>query len=120
MTRVRLLLDEHVSLPAYRQLLADGIDVKHVLEIGMKSASDPEVLRRACDEGRVLVTRNYPDFAPLVVEWLRTETRFPGVLFLSNSIRQADVGAHVRAVREWLAGPAAKENPVEGTYGWLT
>lgn len=93
-----LLLDEHVNLAAYQQLLARGMDVAHVLAAGLAGSPDPEVLQWAIDAGRIVVTRNYQDFAPLVQNLAARAVPFPGVLFLSTSIRQNDVGAHVRTI----------------------
>jgi hypothetical protein len=42
------------------------------------------------------------------------------VLFLSPSLPQSDVGAHVHALQAWLAHASASgRNPVAGTYAWL-
>lgn len=116
----RLLFDEHVSVPALRALRARGIDVVHVAEIGLAGSSDVAVLRHAQQHGLIVVTRDYGDFAPLVQALGSRGESFPGVLFLSSSIRQTDVAAHVRVVSEWLA--AATEvggNPVASGLGWL-
>jgi hypothetical protein len=66
------------------------------------------------------VTRNYQDFAPLVEQAARQRLRFPGVLFLAQSLPQSDIGAHVRALESWLErARAAGANPLESTLGWL-
>ena len=115
MAAQRFLCDEHVSVPVYRTLVNAGHDVIHLLESELAGATDPLVLHHARRESRILLTRNYRDFAPLVAKWSRDGTDFPGVLFISNSIPQADAGAHLRALSAWLAGP----RDVRGTYGWL-
>lgn len=115
----RFLFDEHVSKPACDILRARGIDVAHVLDLGLGRASDAEVLARAAAEGRITVTRNYRDFAALVDVYRAKGEPFPGVLFLPISLSQADVGAHVRAVEEWIAGQGAERNPIENGFGWL-
>ncbi len=115
-----LLFDEHVNAVACRQLQAQGVDVVHVLEVGLEGASDPDVLQWAIASGRVVVTRNYRDFAPLALALARRGEPFPGVLFLPSSIPQGDVGAHVRAVQAWIAARAAGETSVENGFGWLS
>jgi predicted nuclease of predicted toxin-antitoxin system len=114
-----LLLDEHVNVTAYQQLLARGMDVAHVLDCGLASAPDPAVLQWAIDAGRIVVTRNYQDFAPLVQTLAARAQPFPGVLFLATSIRQNDVGAHVRAIEAWAAAFEDGDTSVTGSFGWL-
>jgi len=57
--RVKLLLDENVS-PRVAEELArvDALDACHVRDRGLLSATDAEVLERAYDEDRILVTAN--------------------------------------------------------------
>jgi predicted nuclease of predicted toxin-antitoxin system len=123
----RFLFDEHVSVPACRSLRERGVDVVHVLEIGLKTALDPQVLDRAAAEGRILVTRNYADFTAQVSAYTSAGRSFPGVLFLPVSVPQGDVGAHVRAVERWIdaqtaadpEGAAAGRSPLADSFGWL-
>lgn len=114
-----LLLDEHVNVGAYQQLLARGLDVAHVLDAGLAGAPDPEVLQWAIDHGRVVVTRNDRDFAPLVQNLAATRVPFPGVLFLATSVRQNDVGAHLRVIEDWVASFAAGDTSVTDSFSWL-
>lgn len=115
----RFLFDEHVSYPACTALRDRGVDVTHVLDVGLSRASDADVLARAAAEGRIVVTRNYRDFAKLVEAYNAGDKPFPGVLFLPVSLSQADVGAHAEAVAGWIAAQGSKPNPVENAFGWL-
>jgi predicted nuclease of predicted toxin-antitoxin system len=118
---VRFLFDEHVSVPAMTALRVGGADVIHVTEVGLTGADDGAVFDWARREGRIVVTRNYQDFAPLVEEAVRQALSFPGVLFLARSLSQSDVGGQVRALERWIAAAdAERANPVEGTFGWLS
>jgi predicted nuclease of predicted toxin-antitoxin system len=120
---LRFLFDEHVNKPACDALRERGIDVSHVLDIGLGGASDAEVFARAVREGRIVVTRNYRDFAMLVEAYRARGTPCPGVLFLPVSLSQADVGAHVRMVAEWIAthaGADVDHSPVADRFAWLT
>lgn len=90
----------------------------HAADVGLRAVDDLDLLLAAADEGRVLVTRNYQHFAPLTRAFVQRGESFPGVLFLSPSISQADLRAHVDAVRRWCR-QAGDGNPVKGTYGWL-
>ncbi len=111
------LFDEHVSKPACDALRARGVDVAHVLDVGLAGATDAEVLARAAAEERIVVTRNYRDFAMLVEAYRAQGKPFAGVLFLPISLSHADVGAHVRAVEEWVAVRGGEENPVADGFG---
>ena len=123
----RFLFDEHVSAPAGRALRQRGVDVVNAVEVGLKEADDAEVLAWATDESRIVVTRNYRDFAPLVAEYAAAGRPFPGVLFLSDSVPPADVGAHIRAVERWIEaqsaadpeGATAGRSSVTDSFGWL-
>jgi predicted nuclease of predicted toxin-antitoxin system len=117
---LRFLFDQHVSGPALRQLRDRGIDIVHVAEVGLSAADDPEVFRWAVQERRILVTRNYCDFAPLVDAYASRDEAFPGVLFFSTAVRPSDVGRHVRALSSWIQSAlASSTNPVENSSGWL-
>lgn len=113
-----LLFDVHVHYRACRLLRDRGLDVVHAADVGLRAADDLELLLAAADEGRVLVTRNYQHFAPLVRALAERGESFPGVLFLSPSISQADLQGRLRAVRTWCER-AGDGNPVKDTYGWL-
>ncbi|HET8656447.1 MAG TPA: DUF5615 family PIN-like protein [Longimicrobiaceae bacterium] len=117
---LRFVFDQHVSGPALRQLRERGIDVVHVAEVGLASATDPEIFRWAVHEGRIVVTRNYRDFAPLVDAYARQGIDFPGVLFYATSVRHGDVGHHVRALLEWIdASVAAGRSAAASASAWL-
>ena len=116
---LRFLCDEHVGIPVYRALKRVRLDIVHLLALGMGGTSDPAVFQYARDEGRILLTRNYKDFAPLVEKWAQAKVGFPGVLFIATSIPQADAGAHVRALKAWVEKAGEGVHWVENTYGWL-
>jgi hypothetical protein len=107
-----------VSVPAMRGIRTEGVDVVHVLEVGLGGALDSEVFDYARTQGRIVVTRNYQDFAPLVTAYASAGRSFPGVLFLRASLPPGDPGAHVRAFRSWMERNQ-DFNPVKDRYGWL-
>ncbi|HET9984963.1 MAG TPA: DUF5615 family PIN-like protein [Longimicrobiales bacterium] len=114
------LFDQHVNAPALHELRCRGVDVVHVAEVGLADADDPGVLDWARRQGRIVVTRNCRDFAPIVTALAGRGIAFPGVLFLATSIRQSDAMAHVRALERWIAAARAGDaNPVAGSYTWL-
>lgn len=113
-----LLFDAHVLLGASERLQDEGVDVPHASDVGLADADDLTLLLCAAEAGRIVVTRNYQDFAPLARALTERGESFPGVLFLSPAIPQSDLSAHVRAVRRWCR-EAGEENPVENTVGWI-
>jgi predicted nuclease of predicted toxin-antitoxin system len=120
MPGLRFLFDQHVNARALRQLRDEGIDIVHAAEVGLGDADDADVLTWAASEGRIVVTRNYRDFAPLVEAFGKRGLPFPGVLFFASSVRQSDVGHHVSALQEWIRGAAGPSgNPVQNSLGWL-
>lgn len=114
------LFDQHVNGPAMYALRAQGVDIVHAAEIGMARADDASLLQWAQREGRIIVTRNYRDFAPLAEALAARRSAFPGVLFLASSIPHSDVGAHVRALTTWIAVvQQSGHNSVQGSCAWL-
>lgn len=61
----KFLLDEKLSPAAAVALTADGIDAYHVRDRDILGATDQELLDRAYQEDRVLVTSNVDDFDKL-------------------------------------------------------
>jgi len=120
MPGLRFVFDQHVNARAIRRLRDDGLDIVHVADVGLSEADDPDILAWAKGEGRIVVTRNYRDFAPLVEAYAKQGVPFPGVLFYASSVRPSDVGHHVRALRDWVK--QAEEgggNPAQNGLGWL-
>lgn len=113
-----LLFDVHVHHGACRRLREEGFDVVHAGDEGLGEADDLDLLLAAAGEGRIVVTRNYQDFAPLVEALGQRGEAFPGVLFISPAIPQADPGGHVAAVRRGCR-EAGDDNPVENGAGWI-
>ena len=115
------LFDEHVNRHSLEVLRAADVDIVHVTDVGLEGADDPVVFRWAQREGRMIVTRNYRDFAPLVRALASRGERFPGVLFYPGSIRHSDVDGHASALLAWIrTAVAAGANPVADSYGWLS
>lgn len=120
MPALRFVFDQHVNAPALRRLRDEGVDVVAVAEVRLSEADDPDILVWAAKEDRIVVTRNYRDFAPLVDAYAKRGVPFPGVLFYASSVRHSDVGHHVRALRDWMRdAEEAGSNPVQNGLGWL-
>lgn len=100
--RVKLLLDENVSPKVAEELAhVDGLDTCHVRDRGLLSATDAEVLERAYDEDRILVTANVADFLKLA----RARDVHPGIVLLEDgALPRAD---QLRLIRLAMAAIAA-------------
>jgi hypothetical protein len=90
------LFDEHVHAAAADELRARGIDVVRVNDVGLKGADDATVFEWSRRLGRIVVTRNVQDLAPLVVHAARERWTFPGVLFYSPGSRSVDCRGAIR------------------------
>lgn len=78
---MKLLLDENISPKVAEELACgDGLDVCHVRDRGLLAATDAEILERAYDEDRVLVTANVNDFLKLA----RAREVHPGIVLLED------------------------------------
>lgn len=117
---LRFIFDQHVNARALRRLREEGVDLVHVAEVGLSEGDDPEILAWAARQGRIVVTRNYRDFAPLVQAYADAGRDQPGVLFFSSSVGQADAGHHVRALHQWIReAQEAASVPVRNGLGGL-
>ncbi|MGR7026375.1 DUF5615 family PIN-like protein [Geodermatophilus sp. URMC 62] len=116
---MRLLLDEMYPRRLAEQLRIEGHDVLAVVELSdLIGREDAEVARWARDDGRVVVTENVVDFAPLDVDahaglllvngrhWPRTPSGLPRLL---------------PALRAWLDARTAEEEVRRGVVlvEWL-
>ena len=78
--RPKLLLDENIPTALAHQLRRHGWDAVHANEIGLKRAPDPQVLKRAVEENRVVVTFNSKDFIHLDANYRRERSSHPGII----------------------------------------
>ena len=59
------LADENFPYGSYKLLLNEGIDVKHIMDEGLSSINDKEVIRLSLEEERIIVTFD-SDFGELI------------------------------------------------------
>jgi predicted nuclease of predicted toxin-antitoxin system len=81
---VRILLDANLSPRRIATpLRSAGHDVLALAEDrGVEGLDDPAVLELAASEGRVLITRNSRDFAPLAREWAEAQRPHAGMILI--------------------------------------
>jgi predicted nuclease of predicted toxin-antitoxin system len=81
---LRLLLDANLSpRRVTAPLRSAGHDVLPLAEDAVyEGLSDPRVLELAASEGRVLITRNSRDFAPIAREWAEARRPHAGLILI--------------------------------------
>jgi len=116
----RFLCDENVNRKVVEVLRSRGIDIVHVLDLDLISAGDMKIMAAAITADRILLTRDYADFGALVSLYNFRGIEFPGVLFISPSIPQGNVGALLDAVVSWVHHHETEQGSMENTADWLT
>ncbi len=108
---MQLLLDAHLSPKRIGAALAsDGHDVLCLsADAALGALDDPEVLKLAAEQERILITRNSRDFAPLLRESAEAG-RHHGGCVLVWTLRHDEFGKIVSCVERLLAErPEASE-----------
>jgi hypothetical protein len=87
---IRFILDENFSHRVAVLAREAGLDVLAAVEIGRNGWTDEQQLRKAGEERRCLITRNYHDFALLTNQFFARQLPHSGVLFLPPSLNNGD------------------------------
>jgi predicted nuclease of predicted toxin-antitoxin system len=106
---VRFLLDEMYSERVAELLRDSGHDAVHVREIGLGGVPDRDVLARAVDERRTLVTENAADLLPLLDQRQSAGMAMTPVLVALTAGRGVAGALHARladAIAQWAANNA--------------
>lgn len=79
-SRIRVYLDEDVSLLVAKLLSAEGYEVKTVSEMNRKGLEDRDQLQFASENGFVILTHNRTDFEDLAVEYFEKGFTHHGII----------------------------------------
>ncbi len=80
MIRPSLLLDENIPYGLQKALRENGWDAVHIKDIGMRSASDPEIFEAGIRSNRIILTYNIGDFSRLDDQFRKLNRNHPGIL----------------------------------------
>lgn len=81
---LRILSDENFNGITIRRILQKRpeIDLVRAHDLGLSGAADPEVLARAADEGRILLTHDRATVPPIAWQRVAAGLPMPGVFVL--------------------------------------
>jgi hypothetical protein len=115
-----LLLDEMLPGAIAVELTAAGCDTEAVsARLDLRGAPDGDVLEQAAREGRVLVTDNIRDFAPLSNAWAAQGRTHPGMVFISSKSFPMTRGRAERIAAALLKRCRTDTWPQPGQYDFL-
>lgn len=83
---MKFFLDEDLPPSVAEIARNQGLDVTTVQEEERHGLSDPEQLKYAASQGRVMVTRNRNDFLDLTKQAFQTNSPHHGVLIVTRSL----------------------------------
>lgn len=90
---LRLLIDQDLDHDILRGLIRriPQLDIVTAFEIGMKEATDPQLLTRAAQEGRIIVTHDRKTMPKHAISLMRAGKDFTGLIVVpcTLSLRQA-------------------------------
>lgn len=113
---MRWLLDEMLPPATADELVALGHDALAVVTLGLAGAADGEVLQRAVDEDRVVVTENFADFATLVERRTAADEPVVPVVFVRKSALPAGPGLAFHLAEHLDAWARANPEPYAGVH----
>jgi hypothetical protein len=104
----RFLADENFNNDIVRGLLRliPTFDVVRAQDVGLMSATDPDLLEWAAQNGRIVLTHDLETVTYYAYERLRTGQRMPGVVEISPLI---PVGAAIEGLHLLILGSFEEE-----------
>jgi hypothetical protein len=113
---MRFLADENLNNHIYRSLLLQrpDLDIVRVQDVGLSGKPDPDIMKWALSEGRILITHDLRTIPALAFEWLGVNLIIPGIFLVEQS---APVGRIVADIL--LITHASKQEEWEGKIHYL-
>ena len=115
---MKFLVDEMYGERVAELLCERGHDAVHVRSIGLGGAPDADVLARAVEEGRTVVSENAADFVPLLDQRQSAGVSTTPVLVALTAGRGVGGALHARLAADIDSWAAANEDPYTPTH-WL-
>lgn len=111
---IKLYLDENVPEAVSTALRLRGYDVLTVKDVGRKGLSDPEQLKYAYSQDRVIFTFNVADFYKIHSEFMKEDLDHAGIILS----RQLPIGTIVKALLRLLSD--IRHEKVRDNILWLS
>src|SRR3989304_9373140 len=111
---IKLYLDENVPEAVSTALRLRGYDILTVKDVGQKGLSDPEQLKNAYSQNRVIFTFNVADFNKIHSEFMKEGLDHAGIILS----RQLPIGTIVKALLKMLS--VIKHEKVRNNIHWLS
>lgn len=115
---MKFLLDEMYGERVAALLCERGHDAIHVRTIGLGGAADADVLARAVDDDRVMVTENAADFIPLLDQRQSAGVSTTPVLIALTAGRGVGGALHARLADDIVNWAADHAGPYAHAH-WL-
>ncbi len=117
---MKILLDAHISGKKIGSRLArGGHNVRSAdSESDLEGLDDVDLLEIAVNEGRIMVTFDIKDFAPLFMEWAEAGRNHAGCVFVTG-FRNNEIGAISKALIK-LLGERSKQSEWIDRISWLS
>ena len=112
------MVDEMYGGRVAELLCERGHDAVHVRAIGLGGASDADVLARAVEEGRTVVSENAADFVPLLNQRQSAGVSTTPVLIVLTAGRGVGGALHARLAADVDSWAAANDDPYTHAH-WL-
>ncbi len=99
---LKLLLDANVPHALFRGLArrSNNVDLLRIQDIGLRTASDPDILAFAAREGRILITRDKATMRDFAAQRIREGKPMPGLLVVRPGFlsRGAGIGTVINEI----------------------
>jgi predicted nuclease of predicted toxin-antitoxin system len=108
---LRLISDENFDGDILRGIFRrnPALDIIRVQDVGLTSATDPDVLAWAATEGRIVLTHDRTTLPEFAYDRIRTGQPMPGVFVVNDSMSVGQAVEEILLAVECLAPDEAKD-----------